>query len=82
MKDVVCFASEYLECQPILVFAIAHIYAKEKPTREETETEIELWRKSRKIPTFVQDFCIDVLAKRLVVEITLEPQPIIELRRA
>lgn len=65
MKDLITQTVEYLEASPLLIFATAKLYANKPVIRSEAEAEVARWRKTGKYGTDTEDFCLDILSKRI-----------------
>ena len=59
----------YLECSYFLVFTLALAYNQMTYSREIVEKEMLKWEKTDIIPEWLGDFCLDVLSKRITVNI-------------
>lgn len=70
-NSVVTQAMAYLECSYFLVFTLALAYNQMTYSREIVEKEIEKWHKKDIIPDWLGDFCLDILSKRITVNIAL-----------
>jgi len=66
-NNVVTQTMAYLECSYFLVFTLALAYNQMDYSREIVEKEIEKWHKKDIIPEWLGDFCLDILAKRITV---------------
>ena len=67
--DLVYQAAMYLEVQDVLViFAVARLYAGHKALRGYCELEKKFWQKTGKFSKEVEDFCLDLLSRRLSLE--------------
>ena len=67
--DIVVQAMAYLETKPLVIFTLAYNYAGLKPTRKFVAGLLEYYRTHGKFDKFVEDFCIDLLAQRVEVDI-------------
>lgn len=64
-KDLVTQTAEYLEVSLLMIFAISKLYANKSVKRPEAEHELNQWRKTGKYGVEVEDFCLDILSKRI-----------------
>ena len=67
-NDLVFQAVLFIESHILLLFALAHSYARTPCTREIAEDEVIAYEKTGKIPKFVEDFAIDLLSGRVQVD--------------
>jgi len=69
VENVVTQTMAYLECSYFLVFTLALAYNQMPYSRKIVEKELERWHKRDIIPEWLGDFCLDVLAKRITINI-------------
>ena len=67
-NDIVVQARLYLELKYFSIFVIAAKFAGIEPDRFVISMEEMMYRKYGKIHKHVEEFCLDVLAKRIRVE--------------
>lgn len=63
--DLVHQTALFLEVFPITVFAVAQLYAGKSANRDEAGKELERWRNTGKYSKEVENFCLDILSKRV-----------------
>lgn len=69
--DVVCRASEYLECGFLLLFSVAKLYANKPHNRTQAEKALGKYQRTGRFDTDVEDFCLDILSKRVGLDTVL-----------
>jgi len=70
MKDnVVMQACAFLECSYFLLFTIALAHNQMRYSRKIVEYELFRWRRKEITPEWLGNFCLDVLAHRIKVDI-------------
>jgi len=67
-NDIVVQTRLYLEFEYLTIFALALMYSGVQATEEMAVNELERWKKTGKVVDFVNDFCLDVLSKRILVK--------------
>lgn len=67
-NDIVSQAIQYTEVRPTTLFAAANLFAGLQPTRASVNIELTKWIKTGKFSRVVEDFCIDILAKRITFD--------------
>ncbi len=65
--DIIVQAMAFLETKPLVIFALAYNYAGQRPTRKFVSDLLTNYRQFGKFDRVVQDFCIDLLARRIEV---------------
>lgn len=66
-NDIVTQTRAYLEIDYLVVFALALMYGKLLCNRDNAERELNRWKKTGKVPQWLEDFCLSVLSRRMVV---------------
>lgn len=67
-NDIVVSLRLYLEFSYLTIFAVALFFMGKQPTQEMAEDELERWKKTGRVPKYMEDFALSVLAKRIVVK--------------
>ena len=67
-NDIVVQTRLYLEFEYLTIFALALMYSGVEATEEMAVNELVRWKKTGKVVDFVNDFCLDVLSKRILVK--------------
>jgi len=70
--NLVAMTSMYLEASPKLIIAVSLLYAGKSPKLTEVEKQLDEWERTGKYNLQVEDFCLDVLAKRITLDSILE----------
>lgn len=73
-SDIITKTKEYLECSYLAIFAFALVYSRRRCRRRDANEAFSCWKRTGRVTTELEDFCLDVLSKRLAV--TFDPKQI------
>ncbi len=69
--DLVHQTSIFLETHPLVIFQVAKVYKQRSGNRTEAQKALATWQSRGVYDKDIEDFCLDVLSKRIGLETTL-----------